>query len=218
MRGELAQIVTDLVERILVRLKAEVVEDGGAQPVGSPCSEAPARPAQQHFQEPHDARILQLDPGDLGSASDNRTRDVGDQVEMAMHIEMFSLRLREAVQHRGEPLPDFFEVAELLADTEVAQVVAHDLQAQEGAALLVRLEKGMLPIGAIDMHAAIEPLEHALQLAFDSPANGLREDLSDVVGSEQIEGKLARPLEEPTDGTVALEDEVAAELDLLQGL
>ena len=135
-----------------------------------------------------------------------------------MHIKMFGLGVREAVEHAGELRRDFGQMAERVGHPEVAQVVAHDLQAQEGAALLVRLEKGMLPIGAIDMHAAIEPLEHALELAFDSPANGLREDLSDVVGSEQIEGKLARPLEEPTDGTVALEDEVAAELDLLQGL
>ena len=57
--------------------------------------------------------------------------------------------------------------------------------------------------GQLAMHPAIEPRA---------------EDRSDLVGAEPPQAKLAAALEQLMDGEVALEDEVAAILDLRDGV
>jgi len=54
-------------------------------------------------------------------------------------------------------------------------------------------------------------VEFPLQLFGDAAA----EDLRDLVGGQPLEAHLATTLEDPVNGEVALEDEIAAVLDLV---
>ena len=56
--------------------------------------------------------------------------------------------------------------------------------------------------------------ELALATAMEPEAK----DLRDLVGAEAIEAEIAGALEELVDGKVATEDQVVAELDLLEGV
>ena len=77
-------------------------------------------------------------------------------------------------------------------------------------------EEGVLVIGAEDVLAMAQPFQHVLPFAADGLAPLLlAKQNRDAIGGQQIQAQFAGPLEDRTDGPVALEDEIAAIFQLL---
>ena len=68
------------------------------------------------------------------------------------------------------------------------------------------------------MMAVIGSLQHAAQLAADAFVQAPAEDLRDALGAQAQQAQITGALEQPVDGEVAPEDQVAAVLDLLDGI
>src|SRR5215813_9565766 len=66
--------------------------------------------------------------------------------------------------------------------------------------------------------AMVGALQHAAQLAADAPVQAPAKDLGDAVGAQAQQAQITGALEQPVDGEVAPEDQVAAVLDLLEGV
>ena len=101
-----------------------------------------------------------------------------------------------------------------LLEAEVGEVVGDQLVAQEGGELFVLLEKGVLEVGAEDMMAVLDAIDDGGELAAHLAVQARAEDLGDLVGGQPPQAELAAAFEQFVDGKVALEDEVAAILDL----
>ena len=113
-----------------------------------------------------------------------------------------------------EALADGIEMVQSLFETEVGEVVGDQLVAQKGGELFVLLEEGVLEVGAEDMMAVLDAIDDGGQLAAHPAVQSRAEDLGDLVAGQPPQAELAAALEQFVDGKVALEDEVAAILDL----
>src|SRR5882724_4562564 len=105
-----------------------------------------------------------------------------------------------------------------LFEAEVGEVVGDQLVAQEGSELFVLLEEGILEGGAEDMMAVLDAVDDGGQRAAHPAVPAGAEDLRDLVAGQPPQAELAAAFEEFVDGKVALEDEVAAILDLGDGV
>jgi len=76
------------------------------------------------------------------------------------------------------------------------------------------LREGILEVGAEDMMAVLDAIDDGGQLAAHPAVQARAEDLGDLVAGQPPQAELATALEQLVDGKVALEDEVAAILDL----
>src|SRR6266478_1573255 len=117
-----------------------------------------------------------------------------------------------------EALADGVEVVQSLLEAEVGEIVGDQLVAQEGGKLLVLLQEGVLEVGAEDMMAVLDAVDDGGQLAVHPAVQAGAEDLRDLVAGQPPQAELAAAFEEFVDGKVALEDEVAAILDLGDGV
>src|ERR1700704_2075085 len=75
-------------------------------------------------------------------------------------------------------------------------------------------EEGVLEVGAEDMMAMLDAIDDGGQLAAHPAVQASAEDLGDLVAGQPPQAEFAAAFEEFVDGKVALEDEVAAILDL----
>src|SRR5215813_3039641 len=66
--------------------------------------------------------------------------------------------------------------------------------------------------------AMIGSLQRGAQLAADAFVHAPAKDLGDAVGAQAQQAQITGALEQPVDGEVAPEDQVAAVLDLLEGV
>src|SRR4029077_19014912 len=87
-----------------------------------------------------------------------------------------------------------------------------------GRELFVLFEEGVLEVGAEDVMAVLDAIDDGGQLAAHLAVQPGAEDLRDLVGGQPPQAELAAALEQLVDGKVALEDEVAAILDLGDGV
>ena len=78
----------------------------------------------------------------------------------------------------------------------------------------VLLEEGVLEVGAEDVMTVLNAIDDGGQLAAHPAVQTRAEDLGDLVGGQPPQTEFAAAFEEFVDGKVALEDEVAAVLDL----
>jgi hypothetical protein len=85
------------------------------------------------------------------------------------------------------------EVVETFSESEVGEVVGTQFVAQEGRELLVLLEEGFLEVGAIDMMAVPDAVEHAGELAAVTAGQTRAEDRRHLVGSEPPQSFRQRP-------------------------
>ena len=99
-------------------------------------------------------------------------------------------------------------------EAEVGEVVGDQLVAQEGGELFVLLQKRVFEVGAEDMMAVLDAVDDGGQLAAHPAVQPGAEDLADLVAGQPPQAELAAAFEQLVDGKVALEDEVAAILDL----
>src|SRR6187399_799776 len=151
-------------------------------------------------------------------ANPNGLSDSLQEREVDMHIEPLRLLSGEAAGDILEPFPHRIEMIEPLLEPEVGQVVRADLVAQEHGELLVLLDEGILAVGAEDMVTRFDLLHDIGQFAFEFACYSDAEDLADLVRRQPPEPQFAAALEDLVNGEMTLEDEVAAVLDLGDGV
>ena len=131
-----------------------------------------------------------------------------------MDVEALSLETGEAVGDDLEAFPHGVEMIESFLQAEVAQVVGAKFIAQEAGELLVLFEECILPIGAEHMMPMLDLVDDGGQLPMEPLVQPDAEDLADAIRSEPPEADFAASLKDLVDGEVALENEIAAVLDL----
>jgi hypothetical protein len=140
------------------------------------------------------------------------------QREVDVDVEPLRLETGEAAGDGMEGLADGRQVIESLAKAKVGEVVGAQFVAQEGRELLVLFEEGVLEVDAQDMMAMSDLIDDGGELAAVPAVEAGAEDRGDLVGGEPPEAEFAAALEQLMNGKVALEDEVAAVLDLGDGI
>ena len=135
-----------------------------------------------------------------------------------MHIQALRLEGSETIGDRQELLAHGGQMVKAFLEPEVGQIVRADLIAQEGGELLVLLDEAVFPIGAEDMMSVLDLLEGGVELALEFLGDAAAEDLRDLVGRQPPESELTTALEDPVNREVTFEDEVAAVLDLGDGV
>jgi hypothetical protein len=131
-----------------------------------------------------------------------------------MNIEPLCLESSKAVSDGLEALADRVEMVQSLLEAEIGKVVGDQLVAEEGGELFVLLQEGVLEVGAEDMVTVLDAIDDGGDLALYPTAHARAEDLGDLVGGQPPQAEFAAAFEQLVDREVALEDEVAAILDL----
>jgi hypothetical protein len=130
------------------------------------------------------------------------------------HVEPLRLETGEAAGDGLEALANGIEMVQSLLETEIGEVVGDQLVTQEGGELFVLLQKGVFEVGAGDVMAVLDAIDDGGQLAAPCAVQARAKDLGDLVGGQPPQAEVAAAFEQLVDGKVALEDEVAAILDL----
>ena len=215
VRFHFAQVVSELGERIRPGREGERGENRALQVGGAPAVHQ--RPTmQQRFHQADHAGVVNLDPGDLGASGGDGQGEALKQWEIDMDVERGGLERGEGIGHGGEGLAYRVEVVERLAEPEIGESIAQDLEAQKRGALLVHPEHGALGAGAKDVVAMLDVFEERLQFAADPFGEPEPEDLRDFIGRQPEQADVAGALEELVDRQMATKDEVPAVLDLLE--
>ena len=137
--------------------------------------------------------------------------------EVDVDVEPLGLETSEAVGDGFEGLTDRIEMVQALFETEVGEVVGAEFVAQERRELLILFQDGVFEVGAKDMMAMLDLIDDGGQLAAHPAVKTGSEDRGNLVGGEPPQAEFAAALEQLVDGEVALENEVAAVLDLGDG-
>src|SRR5262244_2515706 len=85
---------------------------------------------------------------------------------------------------------------------------------REGRELFVLLQEGVLEVGAEDMMTVLDAIDDGGELALHPTAHVCAKDLGDPVSRQPPQAEFAAAFKQLVDREVALEDEVAAVLDL----
>ena len=97
---------------------------------------------------------------------------------------------------------------------KVSEVVAAHFASEESEKLLVLLDKGVLEVGPQDVMTMLDALQGRVHFALKLFADALTEELRDFVSGQKQKPQLAGALKEVSNREVALEDEIAAVLNL----
>ena len=192
-------------------------QQGLVEWAGAPAPEQSAG-VQQHLHETNHAGVVDFDARILGGAHGDGQSEALEQGEVSVHVQALCLEGGKALGDLEKLLAHGGQMREAFPQAEVGEVIGADLIAQEGRELLVLLDEPVLPIGAKGVMAVLELLKRGVQLTFESPGQAAAEDLRDLVGAHAPKPKLTAALEELVDREVALEDQVAAVLDLGDGV
>src|ERR1700746_3800705 len=217
MAFELAQVVAQLVEAVGLLGEIEGSEDGAMDLAGGRAADLRTA-MQEHLEQTHDARLVDLEAGVTDRADVDRASEALEQREVDGDFDPLGLVTGEAVGNRLEGGAHGIEMIEPLPQTEVIEVVGDQLVAQEGRDLLVLLQEGALEVGAEDVMAVLDLVDDRGQLAAHAAIEPRAEDGGALVGAEPPQADLTAALEPLVYGKVALEDEVAAILDLRDGV
>jgi hypothetical protein len=129
-------------------------------------------------------------------------------------VKALGLEAGETVGDGLEPFADGIQMIEAFLQTEVAQVVGAEFVAQETGKLLVLFEEGVFPIGAEDVMAVLDLIDHRGEFPAHPLVQPDAEDLADAIGRQPPQADLATALKDFMNGEVAFEDEIPAVLDL----
>src|SRR6266550_5521404 len=210
---QLAQVVAQLVEAVGAVGEVEGGEDGVVDLLGRPAADVAAA-MEQHFEQADDARVVDLDPGIADRANGDRQGEALQQRKVDVDVEPLRLETGEAGGDGLKALANGIEMVQSLLKTEIGEVVGDQFVAQEGGELFVLLEEGVLEGGAEDMMAMLDAIDDGGQLAAHPAVQASAEDFGDLVAGQPPQAEFAAAFEEFVDGKVALEDEVAAILNL----
>src|SRR6516162_1530422 len=163
---------------------------------------------------------MDLEAGIADGTDSDRVGEALEEGEVDMNVEPLGLVTGEAVSDRLEGGAHRIEMIKPLLEAEVVEIVGAELVAQEGGELLVLLQESVLEVGAKDVVAVLDLVDDRGQLAAHATIalEPGAEDQSDLVGAEPPQAEFAAALEQLVDGEVAFEDEVAAVLDLRDGV
>jgi len=214
---QLAQVVSQLGKRVAFGAECEAGKNGLMDIAGTPAQDSGAA-MQQHLHQAQHAGIVEFDAWGFMLAGGNGQGQALEEGEIDVDVERLGLEGREAVGDGAEDSTHLVEMVEALGEPEIPEIVAERLQPQEGGKLLVHSHDRVLGIGAQHMMAMFGSLQHVAQLAADAFVQAPAEDLRDAVGAQAQQTQIAGALEQPVDGEVAPEDQVAAVLDLLDGV
>ena len=210
---ELAQVVRELVEPIGAVGEVEGGEDGVVDVLGGPAADLTTA-VQQDLEKADDTGLVDLDSGVADRADGDGKGKSLEQREVDVDVEPRRLETGEAAGDGLEPLADGIEMVQSLLEMEIGEVVGDQLVAQEGGELFVLLQKRVFEVGAEDVMAVLDAVDDGGQLAVHCAVQARAKDLGDLVGGQPPQAELATAFEQLVDGKVALEDEVAAILDL----
>ncbi len=133
-------------------------------------------------------------------------------------FEALSLESSEAVGDGLESITHGVEVVKPFLQTEVAQVIGAEFIAQKAGEFFILLEEGVFPVGAKDMMAVLDLVDRGGEFAAQPFVQPDAEDLADAAGRQTPEPDFAASLEDLVDWEMTLEDEVAAVLNLSDGV
>src|SRR4029077_8469887 len=140
---ELAQVVAQLVEAVGAGGEGEAGQDGVVDLPGGPAADVAAG-MEQHFEQANDARLVDLDPWIADRTNGGREGEALEQREVNMDVERRRVETSDAGGDGLEALADGVEVVQSLLETEIGEVVGHQLVAQESRELFVLLQEGVL--------------------------------------------------------------------------
>src|SRR5262245_5537479 len=195
----------------------EGCEDGVVDLLGRPAADVSSA-MQQDFEEADDAGVVDFNAGIAHGTDGDRQGDPLQQREVSVDVEPLRLETGEATGDGLEGVANRIEMVEALPQTEVFEVVGTQLIAQERRELLVLLEEGIPEVGTVDMVAVRDLLDHVGELAAVATAETGTEDRRHLVGGEPPQAEFTTAFEQLVDRKVPLEDEVAAILDLRDGV
>src|ERR1700730_13377942 len=210
---EFAQVVAELVEAVGAVGEVEGGEDGVVDLLGGPAADLTTA-VQEDLEEADDTGVVDLDSGIVDRADGDWKAEALQQREVDVDVEPLRLETGEAAGEGLEALADGIEMFQSLLEMEIGEVVGDQLVAQEGGELFVLLQKRVFEVGAEDVMAVLDAIDDGGQLAAHLAVQAHAEDLDDLVGGQPPQAELAAAFEQLVDGEVALEDEVAAILDL----
>src|SRR5215831_9304802 len=216
MGFELAEVVTKLGEGIAFGSELEGREDGLMDLSGAPSAQLRTAVKQDFHQAEH-AGVLDFDAGDFGVSRREGKSQTLEEGEVDVSIQGLGLELSQMVGDGGEGLTDGFQIIQGFFQSEVFQVVAEDLQTQEGGELFIPAQHGVFAAGAQHLMARVHPFQDRGEFTSDSLVETKAEQLRELVGREAEQPDVAGELEEFRDGKVSSEDEVATGFDWLQG-
>jgi S1-C subfamily serine protease len=212
-----AKVIAELGEGVGAGGEAEGREDGLMDVGASPSVEL-GTAVEQDFHQPHHAGIVNLDAGDFGFACRNRQSDPLEQGKVDVHVQGLRFEAGKSICDGYEFAAQGFQVLQPLVQAQILHPVYADFHAQEGAEFFVHAAYEVLAVDAHHVMAMVELFEHAVQLAAQPFGDAHAEDVSHLVGGEAEQPHFAGMLEDPVDGEVPLEDEVAAIFDLIDGV
>lgn len=173
---------------------------------------------EQNLHQPNHASVVDLDPWNFAFARHDGQGQALEQSEVDMYVEGLSLESGETVGDLTEHLAHSGEVIERFLQMKVSEVVAAHFAPEESKKLLVLFDKGVLEVGSQDVMTVLDSLKGRMQLALELFADALTEELRDFVSGQKQKPQLAGALEEVSNGEMALKDEVAAVLNLADGV
>src|ERR1700694_3822324 len=135
-----------------------------------------------------------------------------------MNIEALSLELSEAVSDGLESIAHVVEMIESFLQAEIAEVMGAKLVAEEAGELLVLFEKSILPVGAEDVMAMLDLIDDGGEFPMQPFVQPHAEDLADAVRRQSPQADFAASFKDFVNREVAFENEIAAVLDLRDGV
>src|SRR5579864_447149 len=135
-----------------------------------------------------------------------------------MDIEALSLETSEAIRDGLESFPHVVEMIETFLEAEVAQVIGAKLVAEEAGELFVLFQKSILPVGAEDVMAMPDLIDDGGEFPMQPFVEPHAEDLADPVGRQPPQAYFTTSFKDFVNGEVAFENEIAAVLDLRDGV
>jgi hypothetical protein len=153
-----------------------------------------------------------------GPLANSRFHHRPDQGEVGVHVEPLRLETGEAAGDGLEGLANCIEMVQGLTQAEVFEIVGTRFIAQECRELFVLLEEGVPEVGAEDMMAVRDLIDHSSEFTAVPAGKTGAEDRRYLVGGKPPQAEFATALEQVVDRKVSLEDEVATILDLRDGI
>ena len=207
MGFEFAEVITELGQGVVCGCELEGGEHGLVDLTEAPSTQLGAA-VEQNFHEAEHAGVLDLNARDFGVSRGDGQSQTLEQGKVDVDIESLGLEFSETIGNGRQGLTNGFQVIQGFFQSEVLQVVAEDLQAQEGRELLVHAEHGIFGAGAQHVMTMLNSFQGSGEFAADSPVQAKSEHVREFVGGETEQSEVTGALEEFVDGKVSAEVKV----------